>query len=159
MVSRKLAMRHEPYIGLGCSRNAHVLLVLSMKNERSYPENDHPALRVSVQNVTVCTFKTSPCVPASRAHVETHVRVVPAYTGTFLNVHTEAFKIYTRGLHTETHTHTHARCWCISVSHCVHQYVVNLRACDFCKHLTRLRLRVASDLRLTEQAHGSVRQV
>ena len=36
---------------------------------------------VSVQNV--------PCVPAPRAHVETHVRVVPACTGTFL--------MYTRG--------------------------------------------------------------
>ena len=27
--------------------------------------------------------KTSPCMPAPRAHVETHVRVVPACTGTF----------------------------------------------------------------------------
>ena len=34
--------------------------------------------RVSVQNVPMCTFKTSPCVPAPRPHVETHVRVVPA---------------------------------------------------------------------------------
>ena len=24
--------------------------------------------------------------------------------------------------------HYDARCWCISMSHCVHQYVVNLRA-------------------------------
>ena len=31
----------------------------------------------------VCGFKTSLCVPAPRAHVETHVRVVPAYTETF----------------------------------------------------------------------------
>ena len=38
---------------------------------------------VSVQNVPMCPSKTSPCVPAPRAHVETHVRVVPAYTGTF----------------------------------------------------------------------------
>ena len=38
---------------------------------------------VSVQIVLVCTFKTSPCVPAPRAHVETHVRVMPAYTGMF----------------------------------------------------------------------------
>ena len=29
------------------------------------------------------TIKTSPCMPAPRAHVETHVRVVPAYTETF----------------------------------------------------------------------------
>ena len=39
--------------------------------------------RVSIQNVSVCTLKTSPCVQAPRAHVETHVRVVPVYTGTF----------------------------------------------------------------------------
>ena len=32
---------------------------------------------------SVCTFKTSPCIPAPRPHVETHVRVVPANTGTF----------------------------------------------------------------------------
>ena len=31
----------------------------------------------------VCGFKTSPCVLAPRAHVSTHVRVVPAYTVTF----------------------------------------------------------------------------
>ena len=31
-------------------------------------ENHH----VSARNVPVCTFKTSPCVPAPRAHVETH---------------------------------------------------------------------------------------
>ena len=38
---------------------------------------------VDSKNASVCTFKTSPCMPAPRAHVETHVRVVPAYTGTF----------------------------------------------------------------------------
>ena len=40
-------------------------------------------VRVSTQHVPVCTLKTSSCMPATRAHVETHVRVVPAYTGTF----------------------------------------------------------------------------
>ena len=35
------------------------------------------------KNVTVCTFITSPCKPAPRAHVETCVRVVPVHTGTF----------------------------------------------------------------------------
>ena len=40
-------------------------------------------LRVSVQNVSVCSFKTSLCVTAPRAHVFQHVCVVPAYTGTF----------------------------------------------------------------------------
>ena len=33
--------------------------------------------------VPVCAFYTSPCMPAPRAHVETHLRVVPAYTETF----------------------------------------------------------------------------
>ena len=35
------------------------------------------------KNASVCTFKTSPCVPAPRAHVFQHVRVVPVHTGTF----------------------------------------------------------------------------
>ena len=39
--------------------------------------------RVSVQNVPLFTFKTSPCVHSRRAHVQTHVRVVPVHTGTF----------------------------------------------------------------------------
>ena len=38
----------------------------------------------------MCTFKTSPCAPAPRAHVEKHVDVVPVHTGTFWNVHTGA---------------------------------------------------------------------
>ena len=29
----------------------------------------------------VCRFKTYPCMPPPRAHVETHVRVVPVHTG------------------------------------------------------------------------------
>ena len=33
--------------------------------------------------VTVCTFKTSPCMPEPRAYVLKHVRVVPVHTGTF----------------------------------------------------------------------------
>ena len=32
---------------------------------------------------SVCRFKTSRCMPAPRAHVETHVHVVPVHTGTF----------------------------------------------------------------------------
>ena len=48
--------------------------------------------RVYVQGrPSVCRFKTSPCVLAPRANVEKHVRVVPAYTGDVLNLHTEAF--------------------------------------------------------------------
>ena len=52
-------------------------------------------LRVSIRNVPVCTFKTLPCVPAKRAHVETHVRVVP--------VHTVKFRTYTRARFESTH--------------------------------------------------------
>ena len=37
----------------------------------------------TMKNVSVCRFKTSLCVPAPRPHVVTHVRVVPAHTGTF----------------------------------------------------------------------------
>ena len=46
--------------------------------------------RVSVQNVTMCTLKTSPCVPAPPTHVFQHAHVVPAYTRR-LNMHTETF--------------------------------------------------------------------
>ena len=42
-----------------------------------------PLLRVSVPKTSVCRFETSPCVPAPRAHVVTHVLVVPVHTGTF----------------------------------------------------------------------------
>ena len=61
--------------------------------------------------------KRPPCVPAPRAHVFQHVRVVPAYTGTFLNVHTEARVEATYGVfpaffhtvpqHTHKHDHSH----------------------------------------------------
>ena len=40
---------------------------------------------------SVCPLNTSPCVPAPRAHVSTHVRVVPVQTGRFLNVHTGTY--------------------------------------------------------------------
>ena len=44
---------------------------------------------------TVCTFKTSPCVTAPRAHVETHERV--------MLVQTETLRTYTRGRFECTH--------------------------------------------------------
>ena len=52
---------------------------------------------------SVCGFKKSPCMLAPRAHVETHVRVVPVHTGTFLNLHTKVFS----GPHHTTHTAQH----------------------------------------------------
>ena len=36
-----------------------------------------------LKHVPICTLKTSPCMPAQRAHVLKHVRVVPVHTGTF----------------------------------------------------------------------------
>ena len=43
----------------------------------------HPPPVCMYKTPSVCGNKTSPCVQAPRAHVETHVRVLPAYTGTF----------------------------------------------------------------------------
>ena len=64
------------------------------------------APRVYIQNVPMCTFKTSPCVPAPRPHVETHVRVVQAYTGTFW-MDTRVFQRVTPLTpHHTAHTHT-----------------------------------------------------
>ena len=82
----------------------------------SRTDNDTlPPLRVSIQNVPVWTFKTSPCVRAPRAHVSTHVRVVPAYPTTF-GMYTRRFflrpttgfsTLFQRAAtHTNTHTHT-----------------------------------------------------
>ena len=65
----------------------------------------------------VCGFKSSPCVPAPRAHVETHVRVVCRRTrGRFERTHGDVFEpthgffhIFSacRITHTHEHTHTH----------------------------------------------------
>ena len=72
---------------------------------------------VSIQNVSVCTFQTSPCVPAPRAHVETRVGVVPVHTGTFwmyprgrLWIHTRVFsRFFSVPQHAQTHTNTHTK--------------------------------------------------
>ena len=40
-------------------------------------------LRAYVQHAFVCTFPTSPCVPAIRAHAFQHVGVSPVHTGMF----------------------------------------------------------------------------
>ena len=79
--------------------------------------NDDPpaSSRVWIQNVPVCTFKTSPCVPAPRAHEETHVRVVLACTRTFgmdtrrrVGIHIRFFLVFfSVPQHKRTHqTHT-----------------------------------------------------
>ena len=55
----------------------------------------HPPC-VRPKNVSVCRFKTFLCVPTSRPHVVTHVRVVPVHTGTVW--------IYTRRFFSACHT-------------------------------------------------------
>ena len=69
--AEKFAIRDEPNIRLRCSRHVKHPLVLPMKNTPSH------------LHTLPCPFDTSPCVPAPRAHVFQHMRVVPAYTGTF----------------------------------------------------------------------------
>ena len=44
-----------------------------------------------------CPSKTSPCIPAPRAHVETHVRVVPVHTGRFERTHGHVLNGHTAG--------------------------------------------------------------
>ena len=39
------------------------------------------------KKTSVCRFKTSPCVPAPRAHVLPHAGVVPVHTGRFESTH------------------------------------------------------------------------
>ena len=56
-----------------------------------------------MKNVSVCRFQTSPCVPAPRPHVVTHVRVVPVHTGTFWTYTRRRFE----RTHVDTTPHTH----------------------------------------------------
>ena len=62
-----------------------------------------PLLRVSVPKTSVCRFKTSPCVPAPRPHVVTHVLVVPVHTGTY-RIYTPRFFLRAKPRHTPHHT-------------------------------------------------------
>ena len=48
------------------------------------------------EKTSVYRFKTSPSVPAPRAHVLPYAGVVTVHTGTFLNLHTEVFGTDTR---------------------------------------------------------------
>ena len=67
--------------------------------------------RVWIQNVSVCTFTTSPCVPAPRAHVSNTCARGAGIHGDVLNVHTEAFLKPNTGFSTcfsacrNSHTH------------------------------------------------------
>ena len=50
-----------------------------------------------LKTLSVCRFKTSPCVLAPRPHAEKHVRVLPAYTGTFWTYTRKAFWLHSHG--------------------------------------------------------------
>ena len=91
MVNSKLAIRDEPNIRLRCSRNVKHSLVLPMKKHEADDEPPPSLLP------PVCPFNTSPCMPAPRAHVFQHVRVVPVHKGTSWTD--------TRGRFGRTHTH------------------------------------------------------
>ena len=73
------------------------------------------ALRVSIQNVPVCTFTKRPRVYRHHAHMCFNMCAWCQYTQDVLNVHTEAFlnphTVFStfsacRNTHTNTHTHT-----------------------------------------------------
>ena len=91
---------------------------MSIQNPRVYVQNvpvctfkTSPCVRskrprVYVQNVPVCTLKTSPCVPAPRTHVVTHGNVLNGHTDAFLNPHTGFSRFFIVPQHTNTH-HDH----------------------------------------------------
>ena len=66
--------------------------------------------RVLILNVSVCTFKTSPCMPAPRAHVFQHVGVVRYTRGRFERTHGDVLNLHTVfssvSHHTPHRTHT-----------------------------------------------------
>ena len=55
-----------------------VCLCVLRHDEKMWKKNE-----CGFKNASVCTFKTSTCMPAPRVHVFRHVRVVPVHTGTF----------------------------------------------------------------------------
>ena len=60
-----------------------------------------------MKNVTVCTFKTSPCVPAPRAHMLKHVCAWCRYTrGRFERTHGDVLSGHTE-FRSVSHTNTH----------------------------------------------------
>ena len=79
------------------------------ETERREPLSLLPPPRVEVQNVSVCRFKTLPCVPAKRAHVfarfaGTHGSVLILHTETFWTYTQEFFLVPSRATRTTHHT-------------------------------------------------------
>ena len=80
------------------------------KHKQKQTRHPFPA-QIQVPNVSVCRFKTLPCVPAKRAHVE-HMRAFCLYTrkrfepthGDVWNLHTGGgvFRVPSRATHTDT---------------------------------------------------------
>ena len=96
MVSRKLTWtQHRAKMLLKCSKTT-CFLDENARLTTTTPSLLHP----------VCTFKTSPCVPAPRAHVVTHVRVVPGFTRTFWT-DTRGLVEWTHGNFSARHTTAH----------------------------------------------------
>ena len=56
---------------------------------------------------SVCPFKTSPCMPAPRAHVEKACVRVAGIHGDVLNVHKEVFSVPHHTAHTQHNTESH----------------------------------------------------
>ena len=81
-------------------------LCVTLTSHPQHHTNSSP--RVYVQNaLTVCTFNTSPFVPAPRPQVLPHAGEVP--------VHTETFQMYARvfsACHTTPHAHTSTTTTC-----------------------------------------------
>ena len=95
MVSRKLAMRHEPDIGLRCCSTCSK--ITSFSDEKH--EADENPLPFPMHSV--CTLKTFPCVPAKRAHVFQRARDAGTH-GDVLDGHTP----HTTPHHTTQHNTT-----------------------------------------------------
>ena len=78
----------------------HVIILRGQILVNSTDDDPHPRRRVSIQNVPVCTFKTSPCMPAPRTCDSTCARGAGIH-GNVLDGHTGFFSV---SHHTPHHT-------------------------------------------------------
>ena len=101
------------WCGLRCE--AVVVVVVSVV----WPDEKPPCVRPKRPRVYI--QKLSPCMPAPRAHVETHVQVVPVHTETFWMDTRRRFESTHGGRHSTTTTHTH------TPQHTIHRPTISLR--------------------------------
>ena len=101
LVSRKLAMRHEPDIGERCSAACSKIKSFPMKNTRltTSPPLTH-AHRVYIQNVTVYAGTTRTCV-------STCARGAGIHGDVFKFTHGDVSACHTTPHHTTPHTPQH----------------------------------------------------